>query len=575
MKTPRSFASRLVPFALAAAVAGAVSARAAAQFLKNVMVPMRDGTRLAANVFLPSEKGAFPVILTRTPYGKGGEKAALGAGMRRLGYAVVSQDCRGRGDSEGKWDPFRYDVQDGQDTLKWVIAQPWCNGRIGTAGGSYVGWTQWALAPGAPPQLKAMVPMVPFAEAYPHAAYPGGAFQLALCFGWGAGVGGIRADANRLRKAFEFLPLNRWDEQFDRRAPYLRDWIAHSTYDAYWRRRGVPGRYKDIAAPILNIGGWYDIFSKPVIEMIERVRHESKSRLARRNQCVVVGPWAHGPAKRRLGELDFGPEAELNVMELQLKWFEYWLKGKETGVEDWPPLLLFVMGENKWRPACQWPPRGVKFVSYYLASGGKANSLGGDGRLALRPPEGQTPPDRFVYDPNRPVPTHGGNNLAALPSGPFDQTEIEKRSDVLVYTTPPLEEPVCVIGPVRLVLHAASTAPDTDFTVKLADVHPDGRAFNLCDGILRARFRRSNVKPSLIRPGKTYRYEIEAGVTANLFKKGHRIRIEVSSSNFPRFDRNANSGLPLGTDTKLLKATQTVYHDRARPSRLVLPVAPR
>jgi len=541
---------------------------------ENVKIPMRDGTRLAANLFLPDAKGRFPVILMRTPYGKGTIQSPIGRTLSRLGYALVIQDCRGRGDSEGTWDPFRYDVQDGRDTLRWVIHQPWCNGRVGTAGASYVGWTQWALAPDAPPELKTMVPMVPFADAYHHAAYQGGAFQLALCFGWGLSVGGVHLDPAQLKKAFRYLPLNRWHEQFHPPVLYLRDWIVHSTFDHYWRVRSIYGRYQNISCPILVIGGWYDIFSQAVFDCVDQVRRHAKNRLVRRNICLVVGPWQHGTPKRKLGELDFGPEAVRDPYQLQQQWLDYWLQDKETGVENWPPYLLFIMGENRWRGFSQWPPRNAVLRRFYLHSQGKANTLHGNGRLDLCPPSQDEPHDQFVYDPHNPVPTLGGNNLVALPSGPFDQTSIEQRPDVLVYTTQPFIHPLRVIGPVKLILYAASTAPDTDFTVKLLDVHPDGRAFNLCDGILRARYRNGDTQTQLIHPGQIYRYEIQVGVTANTFLPGHRLRIEVSSSNFPRFDRNPNTGHPHGTDTELYQATQTIYHDPAHPSHLLLYVLP-
>jgi len=540
----------------------------------NVMIPMRDGTKLAANIFRPKAEGRFPVILMRSPYGKPDEKFGDAKRYTSADFVMVVQDCRGRGRSEGIWDPFRYDVEDGFDTQEWVGKQPWSSGEIGTAGGSYVGWTQWASAANASRHLKAMVPVVPFAHVFDDIAYPGGAFQLALLMGWGASVGGVQLSSDKLQEAYRHLPLRTLGDQFEKKVPYINDWVQHAAYDDYWKKRGIDRRYRDVTVPTLNIGGWYDIFSKTTIELVDRVRAESRDRAVRRNQFVVLGPWAHGVGVRKVGELDFGSEAALNVGDLQFRWFQYWLQGKETGIEDWPAYYLFVMGENRWRGENEWPLKRTQFANYFLHSGGGANSIKGDGALSATKPETEKA-DTFIYDAANPAPTLGGNNLVGAAAGPFDQTKIEERNDILVYTTSPLEADVEVTGPVKMILYAASTARDTDFTAKLMDVHPDGKAYNHCDGIIRARYREGMDKPNLIEPGQVQRYEIDLWVTSNLFKRGHRIRAEVSSSNFPRFDRNPNSGKPFGTDTELLKATQTIYHDAERPSRLVLPVIPR
>jgi putative CocE/NonD family hydrolase len=543
-------------------------------FSADVMIPMRDGTRLAANIFQPVEAGRYPTILMRSPYGKPGDGWAEAARYAATGYVMVVQDCRGRGQSEGVWDPFRYDTHDGFDTHQWIAQQSWSDGKIGTAGGSYVGWTQWASAAGASPHLKAMVPVVPFADVYHEITYPGGAFQLALAFGWGSAVGGLNLSPDQLPEAYRKLPLQNWDSHFGGDVFFLDQWVEHALFDQYWRERGIQHRYDQVTVPILNIGGWYDIFSKTTIELVDRVRDESQNRLARRNQFVVMGPWGHGVGGRRTGQLDFGESAEMNIQDLQFKWFEYWLRDQETGVEDWPPYYLFVMGENRWRGEQQWPLERTKFTRYYLSSDGKANSRNGNGRLATDRPSAASS-DTFVFDPNEPVPTVGGNNLVGAAIGPHDQSEVEDREDVLVYTTEPLRERLEVTGPVTMVLYASSSARDTDFTAKLVDVHPDGRAFNLCDGIIRARYRDSKTEPTLIEPGRLYRYEIDLWVTSNVFLPGHRLRLEVSSSNFPRFDRNPNSGQTFGTDTELFAANQVVYHGPDHPSYLLLPVIPQ
>jgi putative CocE/NonD family hydrolase len=539
----------------------------------DLKIPMRDGVALAANIYRPKTEGRYPVILTRTPYGKPDEKWGDAKRYTAAGYALVAQDCRGRGKSAGVWDPFRYDVEDGFDTQEWVGKQAWCDGRIGTSGGSYVGWTQWASAPNASKYLKAMVPVVPFANAY-NLAYEDGAFQLALLMGWGEVVGGVVLPPQKLQEAYLHLPLSTFGDQFEKSVPYLNQWIAHSTYDDYWKQRGINYRYADVTVPALNIGGWYDIFSKTTIDLVNRVRASSQDRPARRNEFAIMGPWTHGAGARKAGELDFGAAAALPLGEFQFKWFEYWLKGRETGVQEWPALYLFVMGENQWRGENEWPLKRTRFTPYYLHGNGHANSLKGDGSLGAAEPADETA-DRFTYSGTNAVPSVGGNNLIGATAGPFDQTKVEQREDVLVYSTPPLDQDLEVTGPVKLILWAASSALDTDFTGKLVDVSEDGKAYNLCEGILRARYRNGREAPALLEPGKPARFEIDLWVTSNLFKKGHRVRVEVSSSNFPRFDRNPNSGKPFGTDTELLSADQTVFHDRDHPSQLVLPVIPR
>jgi uncharacterized protein len=543
-------------------------------FEANVMVPMRDGTNLAANIFKPEGDGRYPVILARTPYGKGDEHNGQARSYANQGYVMVIQDCRGRGDSEGLWDPFRYDPEDGFDTQEWVGKQSWCNGSIGTSGGSYGGWTQWASAPKGSKYLKAMVPVVPFCNAYDD-AYTGGAFQLALMMSWGASVGGAPLPPGRTPDAFRFLPLNRFDDQLEKEVFYLENWVNHPTDDEYWKQRGI-GRnaFDDVTVPVLNIGGWYDIFSKVTLEMTNGVRNESQNRAARRNQFAVIGPWSHGVGRSQVGELDFGPDAAMNIGQLQKKWFDYWLRDQETGVQEWPAFQIFVMGENTWRGENEWPLVRTQFTPFFLHSAGNAADIAGDGALDFGQPEASGS-DTFKYDPDNPAPTAGGNNLGGAPAGPFDQTRVEQRSDVLVYSSAPLKDSVEVTGPVTMILYAASTAKDTDFTAKLVDVHPDGKAYNLCDGIIRARWRDSRTTASLLAPGEVCRYEIDLWVTSNVFKPGHRIRVEISSSNFPRFDRNPNSGLPFGTDTEVLSATQTIFHGGERASHLLLPIIPR
>lgn len=545
-------------------------------FEADVRIPMRDGVELAANIFRPAGDGPWPVILCRTPYGKQDEKWPGGKDYAVKGYVTVVQDCRGRGKSGGVWEPFLNEAADGFDTQEWIGRQSWCNGSIGASGGSYVGWTQWASAPKSSRYLKTMVPMVPFGNTYEDLAYSGGAMMLGLLMGWGEAVGGLPLDSNQIQRAYSHLPLGRYASQFEKSVPYLDEWVRHPSYDDYWRARGIDYRYEDVTVPILNVGGWYDIFSKATLDLATGVRTRSRSAFARTNQFVIIGPWGHGVAVRKTGQLDFGTNAELKVYSRQFDWYEHWLKGRDRKIQEWSPYLLFIMGENVWRGENEWPIARTRFTPYYLGGGGHANSLRGDGTLGLAPPSGRDKrPDRFVYDGDNPVPTVGGNNIVGASAGPEDQTRVEERDDVLVYTSPPLAQAVEVTGPVKLVLWAASSAPDTDFTGKLVDVHPDGTPYNLCEGIVRARYRHGLDRPLRLQPGRPEKFEIDLWVTSNLFRRGHRIRLEVASSNFPRFDRNPNSGKPFGEDTELLTARQTVFHDSAHLSHLLLPVIPR
>ena len=549
----------------------------------DVKVPTRDGVALSANIFLPKAEGRFPVILVRSPYGKGDEKYGDGLFYASRGYVFVSQDCRGKGASQGRWEPFANEGDDGRDTQQWILNQPWCNGSIGTSGGSYVGFTQWISAPDAGDHLKAMFPVVPLVDTYGDGVYIDGALNLALMMGWGSlvslGPGEQPAiftwRSEDWLRAYRTLPLGEWDRVIGRKIQYLRDWVAHPQFDEYWTARGVRGRWQDITVPICAIGGWYDIFARSVFEHINAVRTMSRSQDARRHQHLLMGPWAHGISQDgKVGDLHFGKESLIDLRKMQTQWFDYWLKGEQTGADAWPAFRIFVMGANRWRDEQEWPLKRTQYTPYYFHSKGSANTLEGDGKLnAVKPSD--EPSDEFEYDPNDPVPTAGGCNLVGCPAGPRDQQEVEKRNDVLVFTGDELKSELEVTGPVKVILYAASTGQDTDWTAKLVDVHPDGRAFNLCDGILRARYRESKNNPSLIEPGGIYRYEIDLWVTSNAFLPGHEIRVEISSSNFPRFDRNPNTGEPFGAGTRLMKVTQTVYHDKEHPSHVLLPVIPR
>jgi uncharacterized protein len=324
----------------------------------------------------------------------------------------------------------------------------------------------------------------------------------------------------------------------------------------------------------LNLAGWYDVFLKGSIENFVGMRKEGGSDTAKSGQQLVIRPYWHTPWVTKVGEMDFGPEAANQTAEMQIRFFDRWLKGKVEAATKDPPVRVFVMGANTWREAEDWPVPGTRFTTYYLHSRGNANSMYGNGRLNTEAPSAE-PPDRFVYDPANPVPSKGGHSCCfseVAPVGPFDQTDIEKRADVLVYSTPPLEEAIEITGPITATLHAATSAEDTDWTAKLVDVFPDGKVINLNNGIVRTRFRASLEKPEPIEPGRVYEYKIEVWPTSNLFAAGHQIRLEISSSNFPHYDRNLNTGRPTGVDAEMVSAQQTVYHDREHPSSVTLPV---
>jgi putative CocE/NonD family hydrolase len=548
---------------------------------KNRMVRMRDGVALATDVYRPADGGPVPAILQRTPYDKEGAQLrnySLEVMQAvQAGYACVVQDTRGRFASEGEFDPFFADGADGADTIAWVAAQPWCDGAVGMAGGSYFGATQWRAASQSPPALKAIAPFVTAADYHEGWAYQGGAFELGFNLNWtlgrlalgevirrgGAGLEELVAAIDDNAALYDVLPLTDVPLLADL-APYYHDWLAHPDYDDYWRAIAPKEHYGAVTVPSLNIGGWYDLFLGGTIANYVAL----KDRGAR----LVIGPWAHGDnvgwfAERGYGFM--GAYAALDPTAVHVRWFDHHLKGLDNGVADDPRVRIFVMGADAWRDADDWPLPGTRFTPYYLRAGGG---------LSPEPP-GDEPPDAYTYDPRHPVPTCGGATfLPGLPvaanAGPRDQRAIDGRADVLTYVTEPLERDTEVIGPIELVLHASSSAPDTDFTGKLVDVHPDGRAEILTDGILRARYRDSPSEPRPLAPGEVYELRIDLWATANVFRAGHQIRLDVASSNFPRFDRNTNTGGTIAREghAALRTADNRVFHDRARPSHVVLPL---
>jgi hypothetical protein len=545
----------------------------------NVKTLARDGVALSSDLYLPQAAGPFPTVLLRTPYDNN-TPAMIEKGRRlaNAGYACVIQDCRGRWDSDGDYYPFR-EGADGYDTQEWIGRQPWSSGKIGMAGGSYVGLVQWQSAPHRSQYLTCMAPRVICCDFYSGLVYPGGAFQLNVLMSWGMRTNGRTAqniDYHNWSEAFHSLPVQEMDELAGRELAFWKDWVAHPSYDAYWEGFNDEQRWGEIAAPAFNMGGWYDLYAQHTFINFNGLRQHGRTPQSRQSK-LIVGPWPHAlSTSPRTGEVDFGAPSMVDLESLELRWFDYWLKGVPNGIVDEPPLRLFIMGSNQWRDEHEWPLARTNWQKWYLHSNGQANTLRGDGGLSLQPPGPETS-DHFVYDPRYPVQTRGGNNCCSphlVPWGPYDQRSVEMRGDVLCYTSEPLTEELEVTGPIQVVLYAASDGPDTDWTAKLVDVAPSGYAMNLCDGILRARYRNGFTQPVLLQPNQIYEYTIDVGVTGNLFRKGHRIRLEISSSNFPRFDRNPNTGHDFGLDTVLRSAQQTVHHSQAYPSHLVLPVIP-
>ncbi len=550
--------------------------RYAARVDNDVAVPMRDGVPLAADVYRPDAAGTFPTLLIRTPYNmRSADDIDTAKRYATLGYAVVMMDVRGRYlSTAAPYYAYRHEADDGYDSVEWIARQAWSDGRVGTLGGSYLGYTQLSQATRGNPHLVSMAADVTSTAIHQGWSYVDGAFHLGFALPWGAGVVHGNRGQNVRAVRYDHLPLIEADATMGEASTHYRDWLRHPLQnDPYWRNISFETEAGAIKAPLLVVSGWFDIFLRGAID-----DQLSITRSGNPHKRLIIGPWVHDKYLGRRdggGSVDFGPEANVDTRRIYQAWHDRWLLGIDNGMDRAAPLTLFVMGTNQWRDEHEWPLARTRYTRYYLHSGGKANGARGDGTLSTLPP-GDEAADRYVYDPADPVKTLGGNVCcSSVPAGSHDHREIEARSDVLVYTTPVLTEPVEVTGPIRARLYAATNAPDTDWVVRLIDVHPDGFAQNIQDGILRARYRAGNDRPpTLLQPGEVHAYDIDMWASSNTFLPGHRIRVQITSSNFPRFDRNLNTGEDPATGTRMQKAAQRIHHDARYPSHILLPVIP-
>ena len=559
---------------------------------RGVAMKTRDGVTLHADIYRPSGDGKFPVLLQRTPYDKN-NGAEFGRRAADQGFLVVIQDVRGRYTSEGEWYPFKHETEDGYDTIEWAAALPNSNGKVGMFGGSYVGATQMLAAIGHPPHLAGICPVVTASNYHENWTYQGGAFEQWFNESWTSGLALDTANRAAVKSVnpligSKVLPLTQYpifnvstpetgvDLTHDL-APYFVDWATHTEYDSYWKQWSIEENFANIQVPALTIAAWYDIFQGGSLKNFMGIKAHGGNDAARAGQKLLVTIGGHAGGGRNIGSVDFGDAAaEYDENSITLDWYSYLFLGKQNSFATEKPVKIFVMGENKWRYEDSWPLDRARSTRYFLHSAGKANTAAGDGSLTTSSAHTESA-DTYIYDPANPVPTVGGPLCCSplIPPGPRDQKEVEVRPDVLIYSTPPLDSDTEVTGPVSLDLFASSSAVDTDFTAKLVDVWPNGYEQNLTEGILRARYRESTSAATPIVPGKIYEFKIDLWSSSNVFLKGHIIRVEVSSSNFPRFDRNLNTGKSAATDSAFIQATQTIYHDSAHPSALVLPVVPR
>jgi putative CocE/NonD family hydrolase len=548
------------------------------RFQFDVSIPMRDGIRTSADIFFPNQEGRYPAVLLRTCYDNTSERhLGFARYFAEHGYVFVFQDVRGRGDSDGVFVPFENEGLDGYDTVEWIASQPWCTGKVGTVGGSYLGTAQWLAARERPPHLTAMVSSAPAGRWMEELPYHRGKLLLQMLM-WLNSVAGrtnqptlttpSMAECMDWQGLMGHTPLLTADELIGRSDGMWRKWVK-ADFANYWSRLSLNGCFEKIDLPVLHITGWFDGDQPGALYYYKGMTSQSP---AADRQFILAGPWQHSGVwfpQQKLGDLDFGESSVHDAKALQVRWFDFWLKGEQNGLLEEPRVKVFVMGRNRWREASAWPIPGTQPTNYYLHSRGQANTLTGDGWLDESTPSNE-PADHYTYDPMDTCTLNDGidDNVT------FERRPVEERQEVLVYTSQPLQEDLELTGTPTVVLHAASDAPDTDFAAVLVDVHPDGRAVPVAEGILRASYRHSVDGGDPPPPGEACEYLIELNAVSIAFLSGHSLRLEILSSYFPKYDRNPNSGDPPGEERSFQPAHQTIYHDRSYPSHLVLPVIP-
>lgn len=561
---------------------------------KNIMVSMPDGVHLATDIYRPETEEALPVLINRTPYDKDREGTSFEVqAYINAGYAVAIQDVRGRYHSEGDFIPYDNETEDALCFYNWIREQPWCNGKFGTFGASYNGATQWLPARRSPEGLCAMVTTVTFDNMFNNCTYQGGA-KILNDLRWvvqdiipdrvrraqEAGLESMDIDLPSPDTAFDELPMATHPTIL-KYGEFYPEWLQHNTQDEFWQKKSPCSGYEGVLAPALNVGGWYDILVPGTLNNFTEMQKRGGSEDSRKNPRLIMGPWSHMNFTGKYPELDYGEQASaafFPLHQLHIDWYNHWLKDMPLTDNLEKPVKIFVMGANEWRDEEAWPLPDTHYKEFYLHSEGHANTLNGDGSLSITLPNTE-PSDSYTFDPQYPVPTVGGQIILPPPNfaGPRDQRQVEQRDDVLVYDSPVIEQPLEVTGNISAKLFVSSDCVDTDFTAKLVDVFPDGRAFNLCDGILRTRYRDSITETTLMESGQIYELTIQMGATSNVFLPGHKIRLEVASCNFPKYNRNSNTGGSICFESlkDYRPAHNTIYHDEQHPSQLILPVIKR
>ncbi|MCP4257707.1 MAG: CocE/NonD family hydrolase [Planctomycetes bacterium] len=556
---------------------------------RNVEVPMRDGVNLFTDIYRPDEKGRFPVILVRTPYKK--EKfESIAHSYTKRGYVVAVQDCRGCFASVGIWEPYINEPEDGYDTIEWLAGQPWSTGKVGMIGESYLGSAQWWAARERPPHLVTIIPNCSLPDPFYNIPYEYGVLAMLESMGW---LNGLETDVE-LGGDIRPLPvIDLYKPVVGRDDPIWRKWLEHPVNDEYWEQANFLDHLEDVRIPVFHQSGWFD--ADGIGTKLNYLRMASHGHPY---QKLIMGPWGHTPyASRRVGDLDFGPKAAIDLPQEYMRWFDYWLKGIDNGIVNEPLVRIFAMGSNKWLEGNAYPLERTRFQKWYLSSGGAANTSTGDGLLLTEVPAADSPPDRYTYDPGDPTPApcffelpgaDEGNHEKITPLTQYVGKSLENlelrqayhdkiarsRRDILVYTSEPLTRPLTFAGPIEGVLYASSSGRDTDWFMRLMEVDKKGKIFELVEGKIRARYRRSTKKAVFLNPGEVYKYDIDMWQTGITVPVGHRLRVEVASASFPVFSRNLNTGGHNEKDTDYVPAEQTIYHNTKYPSHVLLPVIP-